>query len=128
MASGAFVAITANTSGYNNVKTTGMHGISFGYNQTVYLSAASHYAIYQDYDGVNISNAYFTVEPGQNSSKTADLPMYISYPNLKRLNINGSNGYSGDLKVVSGVNVSGNNPPTAQTHTYKFYCGLLVSA
>jgi len=128
MASGAFVAITADTAGYNNVKTTGMHGISFGYNQTVYLSIASHYATYQDYEGVNISNAYLTVEPGQNSGKTADLPMYIAYPNLKRISINGYSGYTGTLTVVSGVNVVSNNPPTAITHSYKFHNGLLVSA
>ena len=92
MASGAFVAITANTSGYNNVRVTGMHGISFGYNQQVYLTVASHYYTYDDGGSTYISDASLTVEPGLNSSKSADLPMLISYPNLQRFKINGSPG------------------------------------
>lgn len=127
MASGAFVAITANTSGYNNVRVTGMHGISFGYNQQVYLTVASHYYTYDDRGSTYISDASLTVEPGLNSSKSADLPMLISYPNLQRFKINGSSGYSGDVTLVSGVHLDSVYKATPIDKTYKFQNGFLLN-
>ena len=131
--SGKFVAITASNNGYNNVYSTGMHGVSFGVGQNIYATISPHYEVASD--GSTITGTSLNIEPGVDNNNNADWPLYIGFPNLKQLQVRGYSGYTGSVRLVSRIDVDSGtteNPGTfiATTYytNYTFHCGLLVGA
>lgn len=123
--SGKFVAIAASNT-LDDLVTNPISGVVFGNGRTPYCRVSSRYTSSNNV----VTGTAFCIDPGVIHAR-----MSLQFPNLTSLKINGYTGFTGDVRVGSSVSVDEGTPAhpgtykcTTQYSTYKFICGLLVSA
>lgn len=119
--SGNFVAVSASNNGHDDIYSPGVHGVTFGWGDKVYCSFSPHYKLQSD--GDTIAGASLSIEAGSNGRR-----LCVEFPALRRLDIRGSETYSGSVRVASDVTVNTSTwIPTTVYKTYTFYCGMLTN-
>ena len=119
--SGKFVAIAASNTRFDQMFSSGISGIVFGNGSTKYARISSRYTLASD--NVTVTGTAFCIDPG-----TLHTGLYLGFPSLSCLRVNGYTGFTGTINVASGCTMNQNT--WIETTTYKNYtfrCGLLTN-
>ena len=126
--SGNFIGITAGYSSFfiESASDDYGYGIVLGNNRTIYCAIGSRYYL----SGGTVQKASLSIVARGNPTEPFTSKLVLRFPSLQLLKIKTYTGYSGTIRVVSGVDCNENYQSTADRtvySTYRFYCGLLVS-
>lgn len=119
--SGKFVAIAASDTQFDDLMTVPISGIVFGKNNIPYCKILSRY-ITDDIDVTQIVGTAFCINP-----RDIGYRLYVGFPNLSMLRMNGYTGYTGSIQVISDIVVGSGYMASAAYTTYQFKCGLLLN-
>ena len=128
--SGLFVGIAAGYNSYHIESTYDVYGygITFGKDRSIYCSVGPRY--YIPLGGTQVSEASLAISPGSYVD-SGDIRSYLTIirlPSLQKLDVNNYTGYTGTIRVVSGIDI---DEETERADipiysSYRFKCGLLV--
>lgn len=123
--SGNFIGITAGYSSFFIESTSNDYGygVVFGQNKRIYCCVGARYFLN---NGEIQKTALSVTSPTDSGGWVSKL--VLRFPSLQQLQINNYTGYTGTIRIVSGVDCDENymNPDKAVYSTYRFHCGLLV--
>lgn len=126
--SGSFVGITAGYSSFfiESVPYDYGYGIVFGQNQKIYCAVGARYFLNEN-DELQKVSLSITSPPDESDYEVSKL--VLRFPSLQKLRIKGYAGYTGTIKVVSGIDCdidTYTKPDKPIYSTYRFHCGFLV--
>lgn len=123
--SGKFVAIAASDTQFDDLMIVPISGIVFGKNSVPYCSVLSRYLPDED-DPLLITGTALCINPRIDSDGTGH-KLYVGFPNLTMVRMNGYTAYTGSIQVISDLVPNSNWMLDPEYTTYQFKCGLLLN-
>lgn len=115
--SGRFVALAANDNPFEFPQ--GVSGVVFGVGTSIYGRITPRYTL----SGTTVTGTALCIDPG-----AVEGNLYLNFPSLTVLKVNGYTGYTGQITVVNGTSYNQSTDRETPTFTnYGFRNGLLLN-